>query len=104
MDRWPNQIHGVEDTLAAIDAGHRHILLTSPTGTGKSTMVCDLIDWLVDRQWYAIVYTNRQLLIEQLRGTLDRHGIDFGIRAAGHDDEDGRVWPVQISSLPTEIS
>jgi superfamily II DNA or RNA helicase len=104
MDRWPNQIRGVEQTLAAFEAERRHVLLTSPTGTGKSRMVCDIIDRLVEQQWYAVLYTNRQLLVDQLRGVLDVHGIDYGVRAAGHDNEDGRFFPVQISSLPTELS
>lgn len=97
------QTRGVDLTLAAIEEGTRRILLTSPTGTGKSLLVCELIDRLTERGWYAAMYTNRKMLVDQLQVVLDKHGIDYGVRAAGYDRDD-RFWPVQISSLPTEAS
>ena len=98
--RWPHQIYAVAEIPRRIDAGAKRICLTSPTGGGKSTVICDLIEWALERQWYSILYTNRRLLIEQLARVLKKHGIEFGVRAAGHMDE--RHLPVQVSSLPTE--
>jgi superfamily II DNA or RNA helicase len=85
-----------------IDAGERRICVTSPTGSGKTVTICDLIEWALDRRWEAILYTNRRLLIEQLRRVLRGRGFDFGVRAAGHAEE--LEQPVQVSSLPTERS
>jgi superfamily II DNA or RNA helicase len=65
-------------------------------------MICDLIDWAIANNWYVVLYTNRKLLIEQLSKVLAKRGLDFGVRASGH--EDMRELPVQISSLPTEHS
>jgi DNA repair protein RadD len=104
MPLWPMQERGICLTLNAIEKGIRRILLTSPTGTGKSRLVCELIDRLAEQQWYAVLYTNRRLLIEQLQRVLTKHGFDVGVRAAGYDHRDDAFWPVQISSLPTEAS
>lgn len=100
---WPIQNRAIRLVLEAIGAGHVRILLTAPTGTGKSRVVCELISKLAEESWYVVLYTNRRLLIDQLRGVLDSHGIDFGVRAAGHDHDEGGIWPVQVSSLPTEF-
>jgi superfamily II DNA or RNA helicase len=103
MERWPHQIRAFDETLAAIARGERCILVTSPTGGGKSRIICDMIEALTQQGWHAVLYTNRKLLIDQLVGVLDKHGIDHGVRAAEWSDE-GWFEPVQISSLPTERS
>lgn len=100
MERWPHQKYAVHEVLKSIGS-HNRILLTSPTGMGKSTIVCDLIDRVLDEKWYCVLYSNRKMLIEQLSRTLDKAGIDFGVRASGWSKENAH-WPVQISSLPTE--
>ena len=81
-------------------AGERQLCLTSPTGGGKSHIICRLIEWALENAYLPVLYTNRKLLIDQLVRVLDAHGIDHGVRAAGHQDQ--RELPVQISSLPTE--
>ncbi len=100
MNLWPNQLRAMQEVPAAYGRGVRRLALTSPTGTGKSRIVCELIQWAIERNWYAILYTNRKMLLEQLASTLDEAGILYGIRAADHDEE--LAQPVQISSLPTE--
>lgn len=98
--RWPHQVFAVAEVPRRIEAGVRRLCLTSPTGGGKSLTICDLIEWALSGGWYAVLYTNRRLLIEQLARVLQNHGIAFGVRAAGHLDQ--RHLPVQVSSLPTE--
>jgi superfamily II DNA or RNA helicase len=101
---WPNQVRFVEGGLAAIQRRRAaRIVLSSPTGTGKSRAMCVLIERLVAAGYYVVLYSNRNLLIEQLQITLTAAGIDFGVRARGYDDDED-FWPVQISSLPTETS
>lgn len=104
MNDWPQQIRFVNETLTTVRRGKcRRTLVTSPTGTGKSRSVCQVISELVRQGWYAVLYSNRNLLVEQLQETLTSNGIEFGVRAAGYSqDED--FWPVQIASLPTEAS
>ena len=97
---WPNQTLALREVPAAIDRGDKRILLTSPTGTGKARIACLLIDRWVEEGKRVSLYTNRKMLIEQLSGVLDKHGIRHGVRAAGHDDE--LHLDVQVSSVQTE--
>lgn len=99
---WAHQTYACSEVPRRILAGEKRLCLTSPTGGGKTRIVCELIEWAVAQGWKAIVYTNRRLLIDQLARVLTAHGLTFGIRAAGH--EDNRQLDVQVSSLPTENS
>src|SRR5262249_54338671 len=97
---WPHQEYALAEIPRLIEAGQRRILETTPTGGGKSLVMCGLIKWAVSRGWKAALYTNRQLLIAQLARVLTAHGIGFGVRSAGQEHDLTRH--VQISSLPTE--
>jgi len=68
MDRWPHQIHGVQETLRAHVDGFPVVVLTSPTGGGKSLMMCDLIDDSLSKRQRSVLYTNRRMLMEQTQG------------------------------------
>lgn len=100
MEAKPHQLRAQADVIAAMDRGVRRILVTAPTGAGKSFMICMLILGLARYGWSAVLYTNRRLLIDQLSRTLDAHGIPHGVRAAGHPEN--LDAPVQIASLQTE--
>lgn len=102
MDLWPHQLYAHDEVTAAITGGIRRICLTSPTGGGKSVIICRLIEWGQSRLMRPVLYTNRKLLIEQLQKVLTAHGIAYGVRAAGHEPELSR--DVQISSMPTEAA
>lgn len=99
---WPHQLYAIQKIPSRLESGVRRICVTSPTGGGKTTIISALIEWAVGRGRYVVLYTNRKLLIDQLSRVLSSHGIRFGVRAAGHEDQ--REIPVQISSLPTEQS
>ncbi len=100
MEYWPHQQFILSEIPRRIGAGERRILVTTPTGGGKTAAMCGLIEDVVSQGWYAILYTNRRLLVEQMQRVLTDHGIRFGVRASNYADE--RWLPVQISSLPTE--
>jgi superfamily II DNA or RNA helicase len=102
MDRWPHQLSAVRDVIFRIQQGGRRIVLTSPTGGGKSLILEDLLRWAHGQGWPAVVYTNRRLLLNQLFENLSKSGLPIGVRAAGHPDRRG--LPIQISSLQTEVS
>lgn len=102
LPRWPHQRYAFEEVTRRIGAGEKRICLTSPTGAGKSLILCDLIDWATGQGWGTILYTNRRLLIEQLIGTATDAGIAHGVRAAGHVPKLDRQ--VQIASIQTEHS
>lgn len=97
---WPTQAKGIAETMTAIAAGERRIVVTGPTGSGKSRMACDLIDGWLGEALRVAVYTNRKLLTEQISRVLSEHGIDHGVRAAEYESDLG--YDVQVSSFQTE--
>jgi DNA repair protein RadD len=99
---WPTQEFGITEVLRLRAEGRRRLCLTSPTGGGKSVMICELIARELEGDGTAVLYTNRKMLREQLSGVLEAHGIRHGTRAAGA--EDGMERRVQVSSLQTEHS
>mgnify|MGYP003338749394 CR=1 FL=1 len=42
MERWPNQVRAVEQTVAAIDAGIKRMVVASPTGSGKTSLAREI--------------------------------------------------------------
>lgn len=104
MIRWPHQQYAFEQVTSAIDAGERAICLTSPTGGGKGRMICDWLEWAIQRDWPAILYTNRKSLTQQTITVLSDEGIPFGVRAAGFEQYERMDAPIQIASLQTEAA
>jgi len=100
--RWPNQQRAFDLTTAAIAQGVKRICLTSPTGSGKTAMMTDMIQWGVEEGRRVALYTQRKMLYEQTAGVLERAGIDFGKRASGH--ETALLRAVQLAMTPTELS
>src|SRR6516164_8227120 len=97
-NRWPHQIRAVEGVMAAREEGERVIILTSPTGGGKTLIMADLIDHALDRGEKIVLYTNRKMLTEQTDRVMNKHGIRHGVRAAGWDADwsaDGQVASIQ---------
>jgi superfamily II DNA or RNA helicase len=102
MTDWPHQTRAVQETLALIQAGECRILITSPTGGGKSRIAVRLIQSYLGQNRKVALYTNRRMLIEQLSEVLEKAGISHGVRAAGYDKE----WfkDVQLCSIQSENS
>ena len=99
---WPHQVRGIEAVKAAIRKGRRRILLTIPTGGGKTRVACELIEWTMQLGGRAILYTNRKLLVEQISQVMAKAGLEHGIRSAGYAV--ARDCPLQVSSIQTEGS
>lgn len=99
---WPHQDYAHAEIWKAIDAGEKRILLSSPTGGGKSRIVSDCIHAARNRHWKCTLYTNRKMLLEQLSRMLSEQDISHGIRAAEKPQE---PWHnIQVSSIPTVAS
>ena len=95
MSDWPHQTAGVRDVRAAIESGERRVVLTSPTGGGKSRIMLRMIEW----GWPTVVYANRTALIEQLSEGLTKAYVPHGIMAAGYAEETQHA--VQVASIQT---
>lgn len=101
-DRWPNQTRALEGTLAALDRGVKRLVVTSPTGSGKTRMFIDIIEWSVANRKPVALYTQRRMLYDQTCKVLDKSGIRFGKRASGH--EANLILDVQMCMTQTELS
>lgn len=99
MKRWPNQKRAIEQVPEAIEGGAKRICVTSPTGTGKSVMQLDMIQWAMDRNWRTALYTNRKMLLRQLKKNFERHGVEVGVLAA--DYKENPDAPFQLCSIQT---
>lgn len=98
MTPWPHQTQAVEDVLAAIAAGHKRILVTCPTGGGKTRIMLMLAKHYDDMEKKVILYTNRKLLVTQTSGVFE--DLEHGVRSAGH--EENKHLRIQVSSIQTE--
>lgn len=82
--RWPNQEFALSATTEAIEKGDRRICVTSPTGSGKTRMQIDLLEWATFQGWQSALFTNRRLLCKQIKDVLESHKIYPGMRASGY--------------------
>ncbi len=76
------------------------MLLVSPTGSGKTEMMMEIMRRLVARGGKAIFLAHRKELIDSPSMRLDRAGIDHGVIMSGHK----RVRPwcqIQVASIQT---
>lgn len=103
MNLWPHQQRGHDEAWRLIDDGAKSIAVTSPTGGGKSRMMCEDIKRAVMRHWRVQLYGNRVMLIDQLIETLREQGIHFGVRSATHKELVRLTEDVQISSMQTDV-
>lgn len=100
MDRWVHQSFAREQFHAAVAKGFRRIIITSPTGGGKSVIIQDIVQDYLDRLEQVVLYLNRKILVDQSARDFVKAGVEFGVRSAGHQDE----WeqPLQVASIQTQ--
>lgn len=99
---WPHQERAVDVALSMIDGGVRRVCLTSPTGGGKTRIVQEIAQRLLNGGRRVALYTNRRMMIDQLSEGLMAAGMYHGVRAAGWDEEGDH--PFQVCSMQTEAS
>ncbi len=95
---WPHQTQAVEEVLAAIVAGHKRILVTCPTGGGKTRIMLMLAKVYDEQLKKVTIYTNRKLLVTQTSGVFE--DLEHGVRSAGHEEQ--KHLRIQVSSIQTE--
>ena len=96
MRLWPHQQRALDDIAFHREDGCGAILVTAPTGSGKSKVM----ECLLEQGEPCALYTDRRMLMEQLARGLRSAGFDFGIRAAGHEPN---LFPdIQLCMVQTE--
>lgn len=84
----------------AVREGVRRVLLVSPTGSGKTIMLTNIIRSAVARGTPTVMIAHRKELIDQTSAKLDMAGIGHGVVMAKHP----RARPeelVQVASIQT---
>lgn len=100
MSLWTWQQRGLDETIAAIESGVKRIVVTGPTGSGKSRQMMSLLEWGVATKRRGALFTNRRMLCAQLKTNLEAHGIFPGMRASGW--EPAYLRDVQLCMTQTE--
>lgn len=102
MKLWPHQESAARDVALNLLAGHRSILVTTPTGGGKTLQQQIQVENAADRGERVAHYSNRRWLLTQTSQKMREHGIDHGIRMAGEEEDLDKA--VQLCSVQTEAS
>lgn len=94
------QVDSIEALRAAIREGHRRLILSAPTGAGKTVMASHLLNEADRKGSYSLFMVDRVALVDQTSATLDDYGIRHGVVQGNH-----RRWEprenVQVCSVQT---
>lgn len=96
------QSEAIERVRAARRQGHRRILFTSATGSGKSVIASAMAQRAVELGDRVLVIGHRQELISQFYVHLQRLGITPGI-LRGQDERTDASSPVQVGTVQTLV-
>jgi len=96
---WDHQVFAVQQCEVALET-HSRVLVSIPTGGGKTWVAAELIRLWVARGLRVGIYTNRRLLVAQLSRMMDGYGIDHGVMASGRERAEHHA--VQICSIQTQ--
>lgn len=101
MEAKPYQLYGIQEVDRTLEEGEiNRLVLSSPTGGGKTFMAGELVKRWLARNYKVALYTNRRLMVKQLSNDMEAAGIEHGIRAAkAHSNPDAGF---QIISIQTE--
>jgi len=101
MILYPFQLDAVDQVAAAAQSGARVIVLQSPTGSGKTTIGCEIIRRAVAKGTRVLEIVHRRHLVNQFSDRLGEFGIDHGVLMAGFPR---RSAPVQVASRDTLLA
>lgn len=103
-DPWPHQRDGVSQTIDAFDRGAQSVCLTSPTGSGKTSMQIALARWSAGGGGKVLCLTNRILLTEQTRGVFVDSGVSVGVISSSMKWAERDDCQVQIATIQTLLA
>lgn len=94
------QIESIEALRGNIRAGHVRQVLASPTGSGKSIIMLDMVRSAVEKNSKVLFICERRVLVEQFSKHLDSINIQHGVMMANHWRHDPQSL-VQVASAQT---
>lgn len=93
------QTRAVTETRLSITPDCKRIVLVSPTGSGKSVILSEIIRLALEKGNTVLWLVHRRNLVYQMRDTLRNFGIEPGIIMAG--EESDTLQKVQIGTYQT---
>ncbi len=99
---WPHQEQCLVDAANAFREGHRWIVITGPTGSGKGRTMAEFASRASGKGKRVGLFTNRKLITKQTASNLSKVGIEHGVMADGWCADLGQ--DVQVMSLQTVSS
>lgn len=94
------QDRAIADVRASFRLGHRSVLLTAPTGAGKTIMFCYLAERAALKGKRIMILVHRAELLKQTSRQLDSLGVHHGLIAAGASFFD-KTAHIQVASVQT---
>lgn len=95
------QERGLAQILDAYKQGARRVLMTLPTGGGKTSVFAHLVADLAGKGLPSVILVHRRELAAQAATRLQEFGVDFGFILAGESVKP--YAPVQIASVQTLV-
>lgn len=97
---YPFQDQSIEALRAHIRAGRKNLVLSAPTGSGKTLCASYLLDECHAKRKRAVFVVDRISLLDQTSAVLDQYGIPHGVIQADHWRH--RPWErIQVASAQT---
>jgi DNA repair protein RadD len=96
---WDYQQQVIADFEREVAAGHRSVLMVSPTASGKTVMFCEIIRRNAAQLKSVLVIAHRREIITQTSEKLTANGIRHGIILAGTSPRP--LERVQVASIDT---
>ena len=95
------QIDAIDSVRREMARGRKRILLVSPTGSGKTVMMAEMVRGAVARGRRVLIVVHLRELIDQTIDKLRSAGVDHVGVLRGDDDRIDPNAPVQVASIQT---
>lgn len=102
MQLRPYQVDAIEAARAQLRAGKKRVLVTMPTGGGKTVVAAAIIEAAVKKAKRVLFLAHRRELIEQTADKLVRFGVTPGLIMGGARQALHR--PVQVASVQALVN
>jgi len=100
---WPSQERGLQAIRDAFTQGRRRILVTAPTGGGKTRLIAEIARGADAKGRRAIVYSHRRMLVSQTSRKLAEAGVGgHGKMLSG--ERTHLLRDLQVASIQTAYS
>ena len=93
----------IEQVRGAYRAGHRRVLVVSPTGSGKTIVFAAIARGVVERGRRALILGHRQEIVDQIGDALAGFGIEAGFIAAVRQQREAPVTVASVQALSRRL-